>query len=633
MSGVSSTRSPATQASTPVVPGIVCIGAQRAGTTWLFDCLSEHPEVFIPDCKEIHFFRGWNGPAPCERLSVEAYYRFFEDWQGESAILDISPGLLAGRGAASAMHAVIPDCSLLVILRNPIARAHSHYRLVSQRAHVDYTLAELAADPQRDDPHEILDEGFYARHLQSYLDLYGRERCLILLYEDLVADRHGFLKKILEFIGVDAEFVPPSLESKPNAPQRHRIRKLYELSDRVGGLLAFHGLHSVRRLIRATGLPALVRRLNVGDAEPSELDADTRRRLADLYRDDIRQLSGLIGRDLDQWLSDDSALTPVRRGTFPVTMVVPLRNEAATVGELIASIQQQTRQPEQVILVDGGSDDDTRATVRELVRDDARFRLVEAGPALPGRGRNIGIEAAETDWIALTDGGIRLEADWLEQLVRSAAEHPQAEVIYGSYDPQVNSLFERCAALAYVAPRRSRGGLPMRGPSTASMMLRREAWEKAGGFPNLRAAEDHLFFQQVQECGMRTAWAPRAVVHWQLQPSLIATFRRFARYSRVNAQAGLQAAWHYGIARTWLVLTVLLLLTLLHSGWWAVPLAITFMGRVARRIWNHRAQFGAATVLNPLVLTGVSAVMLTVDLATFAGWAQAVLRRGNRDEE
>jgi len=194
---------------------------------------------------------------------------------------------------------------------------------------------------------------------------------------------------------------------------------------------------------------------------------------------------------------------------IPISLVVPLRNEEESLGRLVASVRRQTRPPDEVVLVDGGSTDRTVALAHELAAGDPRFRIVEAGAATPGRGRNVGAEAARNPWIAFTDAGITLDPDWLARLAAVAEDDPAADIVYGNFEPDTNTFFEHCAALTYVPPRASREGASMRGPSIASALVRREVWRRAGGFPDLRAAEDLIFMERVEALGARTRWAPR----------------------------------------------------------------------------------------------------------------------------
>lgn len=312
-----------------------------------------------------------------------------------------------------------------------------------------------------------------------------------------------------------------------------------------------------------------------------------------------------------------------------ISLVVPVRNEEESLARLVSSVRAQTRQPDEVILVDGGSTDRTVELARELCAGDGRFRVVEAGPASPGRGRNVGAAEARHPWVAFTDAGIGLDPEWLERLAEQVSEEPATEVVYGNYDPVTETFFERCAAVAYVAPKspHGEGGALTRGRFIASSLMRREVWRRAGGFPDMRAAEDLIFMERVEAQGARTRWAPRANVRWQLQPTLGRTFRRFALYSKHNVWAGRQRFWHYGIARQYALALPFVVLAAAHSAWWLLVPALGLAARAAKSILRHREGRGLLWALNPAQFACVLLVLLTVDLATFAGWAQALLTR------
>ena len=314
----------------------------------------------------------------------------------------------------------------------------------------------------------------------------------------------------------------------------------------------------------------------------------------------------------------------------PVSLVVPLRDEAGSLEGLIESIGRQTFAPDEIILVDGGSTDGTAELARRLTAGDSRFRVIEAGEATPGRGRNVGADAARNEWIALTDAGIRLEPTWLERLVEVAERDPDVRVVYGSFEPVVDSFFMRCAALAYVSPKHESPSGRIRGPFIASSLLRRGVWREVGGFPDLRAAEDLIFMERVKEHGFKTGWAPSAIVWWQLRPTLRSTFQKFALYSRHNVRAGRQWDWHYGVARSYLLALPFLLLALAHNIWWlAVPASIA-LARVAKNILSRREGESLFRMLDPAQFAGVAVILGAIDLATFVGWAQAIIYKDRR---
>jgi len=313
-----------------------------------------------------------------------------------------------------------------------------------------------------------------------------------------------------------------------------------------------------------------------------------------------------------------------------VSLVVPVKNEANSIEHLISSAAAQTRRPDEIVIVDGGSNDDTAAIVEKWTRRHALddwIRVVRATEATPGKGRNLGAAAARYEWVAFTDAGVRVEPMWLERLVEVAEGDDQVDVVYGNYEPVTNTFFERCAALAYVAPKRMKVGQLMRGPVIPSSLFRREVWEAVGGFPDLRAAEDLIFMENVRRRGYNIGWAPRATIWWRMQPTFAGTFRRFALYSRHNVRIGRQYDWHYGIARQYVAWIACAILALVWSRWlWLLPL-IGYGVRVGKSIWVKREGRGLLWVMNPAQFMVVAAILLTIDAATFVGWWNAIRER------
>lgn len=310
-----------------------------------------------------------------------------------------------------------------------------------------------------------------------------------------------------------------------------------------------------------------------------------------------------------------------------VTVVAPMRDEGRSVLALIASLRKQTLPPAEIILIDGGSTDETVALARRATGGDGRFRVIEAGDATPGRGRNVGIAAARNDWIALIDAGIEAEPTWLERLVAVVKRDPSVEVVYGNVETVARTRFERYAALTYPAPKHLRDGGWMRAPCTPSSLLHRRVWREVGGFPDLRVAEDLFFIERVAAAGTRIGWAPGATVWWQLQPTLARTFRKFVLYSRHNVWAGRAYHWQHGVARQYAIVLLLVVLAAAYGVWWLAPLALGFAARVARSIWRHREGRGLLWALDPVQFVCAAAIILTVDIATLLGWGQAVMRR------
>jgi glycosyltransferase involved in cell wall biosynthesis len=304
----------------------------------------------------------------------------------------------------------------------------------------------------------------------------------------------------------------------------------------------------------------------------------------------------------------------------PVTVVVPVRDEAATIDALLDSLAAQTTPPQQVVVVDGGSTDGTLQHLHRRASADPTMLVVDAGPATPGRGRNLGIAAAACDWIALTDAGIRVEPTWLEHLWAAHLRASQARIVYGNYEFDLRSTFERRAAVAYGEPKVPTSEGPCRGPSVVSVLVHRSVVEEVGGFLDSRSGEDEAFTRAVRAAGVQVAWAPDATVWWRLRPDLRSTAERFRLYSYHYALAGEQRHWQLPLARAYLPVVAGLALSARSRLWLALPVG-TLAARTAKRYSRQPEELrphGAVAALS------VAAIVLATDSATFLGWAQAL---------
>ena len=313
-----------------------------------------------------------------------------------------------------------------------------------------------------------------------------------------------------------------------------------------------------------------------------------------------------------------------------VSVIVPVRDEEQSIRELLDSLLQQTRPPDEIVITDGGSVDATPQIIEEYIRKGAPVRLIRAGAALPGRGRNLGAAQASCEWLGFTDAGIRLAKDWLETLVARAEADDSIDVVYGSWQPVTDTFFKQCAAIAYVPPPSLHDGVLVRPRSIASTLLRREAWRAVNGFPeHLRSAEDLVFMDRVENAGYRSVFEPRAQVHWDLRPTLAATFKRFLVYSRNNIRAGLFRQWQSTILGRYGVLAVLFVAALIvEPSWVWFPIAAWLFMLAARAIVSIRRNslcYPDSYLQNVLRAAMVMCVLAVLDAAAIAGSIQWLL--------
>jgi glycosyltransferase involved in cell wall biosynthesis len=313
-----------------------------------------------------------------------------------------------------------------------------------------------------------------------------------------------------------------------------------------------------------------------------------------------------------------------------VSVIVPVRDEEHSIRELLDSLLNQTRPPDEIVITDGGSVDATPHIIEQYIAKGAPVRLIRAGEALPGRGRNLGAAAASCEWLGFTDAGIRLNRDWLEALVARAAQNESIDIVYGSWEPMTDTFFKECAAIAYVPPPAPRDGIVTRPRFIASTLMRREAWAKVNGFPeDLRSAEDLVFMDRVESAGYRAVYEPRAGVQWNLRPTLGATFKRFLVYARNNIRAGLWRQWQATILGRYAVLLVLLIVALVFDARWAWAVIGLWILMLAARavvaIRRNRHCYPASFLRNARRAVLIMSLLAVLDAAAIIGSIQWLL--------
>jgi len=271
-------------------------------------------------------------------------------------------------------------------------------------------------------------------------------------------------------------------------------------------------------------------------------------------------------------------------GREPATVIVTVRNESGSVEPLLDSLFQGSRSPDEVVIADGGSTDDTVARLRARAAAEPRLRVLLT-PGNRSVGRNAAIRAARHELIACTDAGVQVEATWLERILRPFQEEAATDVVAGFYRPIARTAFERAAGVVSApAPRDVDPNRFL--PSTRSIAFRRAAWERAGGFDEALAHnEDTPFALALKAVGCRFVFAADAVVGWSPRGDLGTFYRQHRRFGLGDGESRVQA-WFYGtIAVKYGAALVLLLAgVVFRPAWWALALgAALFVVQQGRR--------------------------------------------------
>ncbi len=226
-----------------------------------------------------------------------------------------------------------------------------------------------------------------------------------------------------------------------------------------------------------------------------------------------------------------------------ISVISTVLNEGESIRRLLDSLAAQTRKPDEIVIADGGSRDNTVAILREYEAKLPLRVLVEPGANISA-GRNRAIAAAAGEIIAVTDAGVRLANDWLERITQPLLDDPSLEVVSGFFEADARTPFEKALG-ATTLPLLDEIDPQTFLPSSRSVAFRKSAWITVGGYPEwLDYCEDLIFDLRLRATAAPTTFEPRARVYFRPRPTLEAFFKQYYRYARGDGKADLWRRRH-----------------------------------------------------------------------------------------
>ena len=298
-------------------PDFFIVGAAKSGTTSLYAYLQEHPEVHMCEPKEPWFFGEEQDRHPLKQFrTIAEYMKLFKGAPDNHRAGEASPSYLCSKLAAQQIASFQPDAKIVIILRNPVDRAYSHYCHQRRRGREKLSFEEaLAAEEER-----VADNwrfsfhyvrcGMYHDQVQRYFNLFGERSVRVYLFEDLVQNPDELCRDLLTFLELD-------VNCKINVGQVHnRGGTTRNMLGRTA--YSFYQPAAVKTVIQAV-LPKRWRGQlrgwvdkNTVSGRVAPMALDTRSALQEIFREDVFRLQSLIGRKTTNWMEvkEETSLLP-----------------------------------------------------------------------------------------------------------------------------------------------------------------------------------------------------------------------------------------------------------------------------------------------------------------------------------
>jgi len=286
------------------LPNVIIIGVQKAGTTSLYNWISQHPDVYGDFAmKDFPFFAN----DEYYKRGIDWFRHCFKKHKKEKIVLHGYVNYMYfSRISAERIYDFNKDIKLILILRNPIERAYSAYwqqikmgnekiKNFEEALRLEHIRREGTFKDRADLTY--IEHGFYHRQLNEYLKWFSREQIMIILFEDMISNKEAVVEKVYEFLGVDGTFIPSlAINNKPGVPRFEIIQRLLTYP-----LLPL-GLKEIVPLNYRIKIRIFLKELNIKRQKYPPMKEKTKEFLINIYKNEIEKLPDLIERDVTHWM-------------------------------------------------------------------------------------------------------------------------------------------------------------------------------------------------------------------------------------------------------------------------------------------------------------------------------------------
>lgn len=291
------------------LPNLIVIGANKAGTSSLHAYLGQHPEIFMCYPKEPMFFLMQEsskasstdyrvaGDKSGASFTIEEYKKLFEKGQNKKIRGESSTAYLANPRCAKRIKEMVPDVKIIAVLREPVDRAFSNYKMYVQRGFEKMSFEQAIEEEIKTgrldypDGMRYLALSKYSDSIKEYQKYFDDNQMKVFLYDQFRKDPISMVKEIFGFLKVDLNF-QPSFEKEHNVSTIQR----YAPDSFIFKCISFFG-----KVFRKLRLKRMAETIEGKKIKKLKLSQETNMRLKKYFNSEIIELEKLLGKDLTIW--------------------------------------------------------------------------------------------------------------------------------------------------------------------------------------------------------------------------------------------------------------------------------------------------------------------------------------------
>ena len=272
------------------LPNFLYLGPDKSGSSWLFEVLRQHPDCFVPACKDVYYFDEHYDKG------ADWYASFFADAPEKAiAVGELSHAYLFSAEVADRIQQDLPSARLITSLRHPVDRCYSHYLYLVSSGLVTTSFAETIVNRPG-----LTRSSYYAKPLAEYMKRFGPERLKVLFFDDLQRDPRAYAAQVYDFLG---------LHFNEAFEYEKKVRPARQPRNFLLARLAKHSALAARKLglVRVVGAVkhSFVARMLYKPYKKEEIpvmDPAVRAQLVQRFTPDVLELQEMLRVDLSHWM-------------------------------------------------------------------------------------------------------------------------------------------------------------------------------------------------------------------------------------------------------------------------------------------------------------------------------------------
>lgn len=265
-------------------PNFLFIGPDKSGSTWIYEVLKRHPEVYMSPAKELFYFDYFY------EKGLAWYLKAFQDATDIHKVIgEVSHDYLFSPIAARRIKRDLPGVKLMVCLRNPVNRAFSSYLFMIRQGRVNGSFEEALTDMP-----ELIEHGFYAKHLVAYFEIFGKADIHIGLFDQLKTKPDIFVDALFRFLEIESRSLSDDF-LKPVLPASYpRSMMLAKFTKALAMRVRSAGWPKVVNMVKGSPIIQRVLFQPYSQAKKPRIREETNKKLKEVFRDDVERLEIMV---------------------------------------------------------------------------------------------------------------------------------------------------------------------------------------------------------------------------------------------------------------------------------------------------------------------------------------------------